>query len=134
MKKGHPWRSATLGDVLDIESAAILPEPGVSYRYLGLENIEQNTGRILEAPETDGAAIESQKYVFAPSQVLYGKLRPNLNKVALPDFAGVCSTDILPLAIRLFSPLAGFRPPCCQPGERHKDAALWAAPITAHGD
>lgn len=100
MKKGHPWRSATLGDVLDIESTAILPEPGVSYRYLGLENIEQNTGRILEAPETDGAAIESQKYIFAPSHVLYGKLRPNLNKVATPDFAGVCSTDILPLAIR----------------------------------
>jgi type I restriction enzyme S subunit len=29
--------------------------------------------------------------------VLYGKLRPNLGKVSQPPFAGVCSTDILPL-------------------------------------
>jgi type I restriction enzyme S subunit len=29
--------------------------------------------------------------------VLYGKLRPYLNKVALPDFAGRCTTEVIPL-------------------------------------
>jgi type I restriction enzyme S subunit len=31
--------------------------------------------------------------------VLYGKLRPYLNKVALPDFEGKCSTEIIPLRV-----------------------------------
>lgn len=93
-------RRMKLGEVLDIESVAILPEPGVTYKYIGLENIEQQTGRITDAPETNGSSIQSQKYLFTPSHVLYGKLRPNLNKVGMPNFSGVCSTDILPLAVR----------------------------------
>jgi len=93
-------RPMKLGDVLDIENFAIVTEPGVTYKYLGLEYIEQQTGRIIDAPETDGSSIQSQKYLFTPSHVLYGKLRPNLNKVGMPNFSGVCSTDILPLAVR----------------------------------
>jgi len=89
-----------LSDVLDIENVAIVPKSGVLYRHLGLDHIEKQTGRIIEAPEADGASIQSQKYLFNSSHVLYGKLRPNLNKVAMPDFSGVCSTDILPLAVR----------------------------------
>jgi type I restriction enzyme S subunit len=41
--------------------------------------------------------VRSTKNVFRPGTVLYGKLRPYLNKVAQPSFAGVCSTDILVL-------------------------------------
>lgn len=96
----QPWPTMKLADVLDIENSAIVPKSGVLYCYLGLEHIEKQTGRIIEAPETDGSSIQSQKYVFNPTHVLYGKLRPNLNKVAIPDFLGVCSTDILPLAVR----------------------------------
>lgn len=100
MKQSQSWQAKTLGEVLDVENTAILPEAGTSYRYLGLEHIAQQTGRIIDAPETDGSSIQSQKYLFTPSHVLYGKLRPNLNKVAIPEFSGVCSTDILPLAVR----------------------------------
>jgi len=96
----HSWPVRKLGEVVGIENTAIHPEPGTIYRYLGLEHIEQQTGRIIDAPETDGASIQSQKYLFYPTHVLYGKLRPNLNKVALPDFSGICSTDILPLSIQ----------------------------------
>lgn len=94
------WRTVELGDAVQIENVGIEPEPGHVYRYVGLEHIEQNTGAILAAPETDGAEIRSVKYRFEPSHILYGKLRPNLNKVALPDFDGICSTDILPLGVR----------------------------------
>jgi len=34
---------------------------------------------------------------FTPKHVLYGKLRPYLNKVVLPNFDGVCTTEILPI-------------------------------------
>ncbi len=42
--------------------------------------------------------LASAKFAFDASNILYGKLRPNLGKIARPTFAGVCSTDILPIA------------------------------------
>lgn len=92
------WRLQSIREVLDIENRAVKPVAGQKYRYVGLENIEQQTGVLLDAPVTDGGQIASTKYAFNPSHVLYGKLRPNLNKVAMPTISGVCSTDILPLA------------------------------------
>jgi type I restriction enzyme S subunit len=41
--------------------------------------------------------LSSQKFLFDERHVLFGKLRPNLAKVARPGFSGICSTDILPL-------------------------------------
>ena len=38
--------------------------------------------------------IKSLKNVFCPGDILYGKLRPNLNKVWFSDRKGICSTDI----------------------------------------
>lgn len=99
-KTRRPWPIHKLGDVLDIETTSIVPVSGTRYRYVGLEHIEQQTGRIVEAPVVDGVSIQSAKYIFNSSHVLYGKLRPYLNKVAIPHFAGICSTDILPLAVR----------------------------------
>jgi len=36
-------------------------------------------------------------YYFNERHILYGKLRPYLNKVALPNFSGRCSTELVPL-------------------------------------
>jgi type I restriction enzyme S subunit len=35
--------------------------------------------------------------MFDTHHVLYCKLRPYLNKVAVPDFVGRCSTELIPL-------------------------------------
>lgn len=61
--------------------------------YIGLEHIGQGTGRL----EAVGSAsdVVSQKSRFHAGDILFGKLRPNLRKVARPDFGGVCSTDII---------------------------------------
>lgn len=64
--------------------------------YLGLEHIESG-GRLLEAPSVTGGDIASAKFAFRSGDILYGKLRPYLAKIAVPDFSGVCSTDILPI-------------------------------------
>lgn len=64
--------------------------------YLGLEHIERG-GRILGHGTIGGSAVASTKVRFSPEHVLFGKLRPNLAKVSLPTFSGVCSTDILPI-------------------------------------
>ena len=62
-------------------------------RYLGLEHIEKDTGKIIGSQESKTTV--SLKTIFCKGDLLYGKLRPYLNKVAIADFNGVCSTDIL---------------------------------------
>jgi type I restriction enzyme S subunit len=64
--------------------------------YIGLESISSE-GRIRRGTTAGSAEIRSTKYRFTKHHILFGKLRPYLRKVAAPDFAGVCSTDIIPL-------------------------------------
>ncbi len=58
--------------------------------YIGLENIESNTGNFIETAEKEsfGSAV-----VFNKKQILFPKLRPYLNKVYFAEFDGVCSTE-----------------------------------------
>ena len=64
--------------------------------YVGLENITSD-GEFKRVASAGKAGLKSNKFVFTPDHVLYGKLRPNLAKIAAPDFGGICSTDILPI-------------------------------------
>ncbi len=70
----------------------------ISLPYLSMEHIESQTGRILRTSfdlvEDEGKSIT---FAFDPRHILYGKLRPYLNKVALPDFCGRCTTELIPL-------------------------------------
>ena len=65
--------------------------------YIGLENIESNTGQITGDVETEISEIKSLKTKFEKGDILFGKLRPNLNKVWFADRDGICSTDIFVL-------------------------------------
>ena len=94
------WRWVKLGDVC-VEDRSAITQADADYAhmpYLGLEHIESVTGRILVNEDTARLAqSKSNNFKFTPEHVLYGKLRPYLNKVALPDFAGRCTTEIIPL-------------------------------------
>jgi len=90
-------RMVKLSEVARVERRGLHPDaisPDVA--YLGLEHIERG-GRILDYPTAGEADLQSTKFEFSAQHVLYGKLRPYLAKIALPDRAGVCSTDILPV-------------------------------------
>ena len=85
-----------VGDVFNKAEGTVLP---MSLRgpvnYVGLENITQASGQLSGNVSTDKPAeIKSLKNAFCPGDILYGKLRPNLNKVWLSDRKGICSTDI----------------------------------------
>ncbi|MGG4444915.1 restriction endonuclease subunit S [Brevibacillus porteri] len=60
--------------------------------YVGLEHIAKGGG-ILEVGNSE--EVKSKKVIFNKHDVLYGKLRPYLNKHAYVEFEGVASTDIL---------------------------------------
>ena len=89
--------AAHLGDIAKIERAGVAPadiESGTL--YVGLEHIESG-GRLLDIKPVENGDLASTKFAFTPKHVLYGKLRPYLAKIAVPNFSGVCSTDILPI-------------------------------------
>ncbi|WP_087483708.1 restriction endonuclease subunit S [Brachybacterium massiliense] len=91
------WAREKLGDVATIDRATVNPRnlPESTY-YLGLEHIARG-GEIIASSTVGDAQLSSNKFHFDTRHILYGKLRPNLVKVANPTRHGVCSTDILPV-------------------------------------
>jgi len=65
--------------------------------HIGIENIEKNSGAIINPTKVKDSGLISGKYPFDSRHIIYSKIRPNLNKVALPDFVGLCSADSYPI-------------------------------------
>lgn len=76
----------------DMESVASLP-------YVGSENIESGTGLVSGIKTVGELGIKGPVFCFAPGQLVYAKIRPNLRKCFVASFKGVCSADIYPLDI-----------------------------------
>lgn len=93
------WEWKCLADVSPINTISIQPQnyPNRFFNYIALENIESGTGQLINFKPVRGDTIKSNKFSFGTQHVLLGKLRPYLNKVFVPDFEGICSTDVLPL-------------------------------------
>lgn len=92
-----------LGDFCTLSGERVDPgnAPSADFNYLGLEHITEGTGESTWTGPCKGATIKSTKNVFRKGDVLYGKLRPYLNKVWIADFDGICSTEILVLKPRI---------------------------------
>lgn len=84
------WKWVKLGNVITISNETVDEFTGEEI-YIGLENLEKNGGLIEYG---DSKKISSMKNVFHDNAILYGKLRPYLNKHYVVDMEGICSTDI----------------------------------------
>ena len=93
MKNG--WQTKTLGDVCAFDKAQGIHR---GLPYVGLEHIESHTARFIGSSEPQ--PVKSSTFRFSEKHVLYGRLRPYLNKALAPDFEGHCSTEIFPLKPR----------------------------------
>lgn len=93
------WKWYYLGSVIEYgKSNQVSGDEITSQTWvLDLEDIEKNTGRILEKKR--GVPSTSNKNKFESGYVLYSKLRPYLNKVVVADEAGVCTTEIVPINV-----------------------------------
>lgn len=87
------WSSGVLGDIASESKERFLPTEDDVRRYVGLEHIEPGVSYVRGAGSSSD--VGSSKTVFESGDVLFGKLRPYLRKVALARSPGVCSTDIL---------------------------------------
>jgi type I restriction enzyme S subunit len=71
-------------------------------RYLGLENIESWTGRLVD---TDTESVDDgQACSFEAGDVLFSKLRPYLAKAHAAESGGACSGELLVLRPRTLEP------------------------------
>ncbi len=87
------WAECTLGEITKLSKEKANPPFDPDTQYISLEHIQSNTTRLLGSGKA--SEVKSTKAVFNAGDVLYGRLRPYLNKVTIPKLPGVCSTDIL---------------------------------------
>ena len=91
------WSLRRLDEIVDVARCVVQPDQlPPDTRYVGLEHIEAATGMHTTMNLAD-ARLRSGKFAFCAGDVLFGKLRPNLRKVAVATSPGICSTDIIPL-------------------------------------
>lgn len=91
------WDVVKLGEICVQKSEKF--EPRLSDEvmpYIGLEHIEAGLHKITGYGYSNETF--STKYLFKKDDILYGKLRPYLNKVWLSEFDGACTTEILVLS------------------------------------
>lgn len=93
------WAWVRLGNVTNYGIADKV-EPGYindGTWVLELEDIEKTTSRLLARGRYPEKEFKSTKNVFIEGDVLYGKLRPYLDKVLVADKPGVCTTEMIPI-------------------------------------
>ena len=90
------WPLVRVGNIFQKSGETVIPANLCGpTTYVGLQNITQDSGQLTGDVVIDEPAnIKSLKNVFCPDDILYGRLRPNLNKVWIADRKGICSTDI----------------------------------------
>jgi type I restriction enzyme, S subunit len=87
------WVRTTLGDVTAPARISIQPNKSTTLPYIGMEHIESETMRLIGT--SPASELKSNAVRFFPGDVLYGRLRPYLNKVFRPDFEGLCSSEFM---------------------------------------
>jgi len=87
------WVWTTLEEIANVTQRRVTPEEHPDLRFIGMEHIEAHTMRLLDT--VSASDMKSAAESFEPGDVLYGRLRPYLNKVYSPDFVGLCSAEFI---------------------------------------
>lgn len=92
----NSWRMVKLGDCLQRRKETVIPSTitDASVGLVGLEDIQDGGRGGITVQSISPQEIQSLKTRFRPGDILYGKLRPYLNKVGITQQAGLCSTEI----------------------------------------
>ena len=95
------WNIVGFKECADIDTNMIHDFEGYEeYPHIGIDSIEKETGRLVGYRTIAEDGVISGKYLFTPAHIIYSKIRPNLNKVAMPNFEGLCSADAYPILVK----------------------------------
>ena len=103
IRGGFPWTA--LNNIVDERRETLDPQayPESMMNYVGLENVESGTGDLIGFKPKRGIEIRSRSKRFCEGDVLYGRLRPYLNKVFVAGgnfTVGICSGEFYVLIPR----------------------------------
>jgi len=87
------WVKTTLGEIAEPSRERVLPTEVPTMRYIGLEHVQPQTMMLLGY--RNAREVRSSSVRFSKGDVLYGKMRPYLNKVWIAEFDGICSPEFL---------------------------------------
>ena len=87
------WIVAPLAQVIQPRGEKVSPSNHPEARFIGMDHVESHSTRILET--LPASALKSSAARFDNGDVLYGRLRPYLNKVAQPNFDGLASAEFI---------------------------------------
>ena len=96
------WEWVRLGEVINYGSTGTVDNNNnldENTWILDLEDIEKESSKLLVKNIIKNKSFNSSKKIFKKGDVLYGKLRPYLDKVIVAEEDGICTTEILPLRI-----------------------------------
>ncbi|MCL4222779.1 MAG: hypothetical protein KJZ65_15585 [Phycisphaerales bacterium] len=87
------WAACSLADAVTPGRPRGNPADFVGQPFIGLEHIEAHTTRMLGFVRAE--TMRSSGVQFSAGDVLYGRMRPYLNKVWLADRDGLCSGEFI---------------------------------------
>jgi type I restriction enzyme S subunit len=87
------WKKYELEELMSPTSEKFNPQTSErDQKCVELEHLQKEDSKLLGY--VNSGEQKSIKNIFHPGDILFGKLRPYLRKFLLPDFQGVCSTEI----------------------------------------
>ena len=95
------WHVRAFSKVASVKSNIVQPESYMEEMQVSPASIEKNTGKIIQTQTVKESGIISGNHRFYQGQILYSKVRPLLNKVAIASFDGLCSADMYPIETAL---------------------------------
>jgi len=106
LKESDKYKLVKLGDILSERKEFLTPSDYEerTFNYIGLENISQNSRELVSFEPKNSNQIKSRCKIYRKGDLLYGRLRPKLNKCLLVDdnlSEGICSTEIFVLVPNL---------------------------------
>jgi type I restriction enzyme S subunit len=87
------WAWAALRDLVSLRGEKVSPDRGSAFPFVGMDDVPVNSLCIKTVREF--RAMKSAGNKFYSNDILYGRLRPNLNKVVVADFEGVASGEFI---------------------------------------
>ena len=87
------WARDLLENLIKPRSERVSPKDRPEATYIGMEHVKANANEILGT--VLASTMTSSSASFEAGDVLYGRMRPYLNKVVMPKFGGLASAEFI---------------------------------------
>ena len=87
------WASGPLSDLVAPRREKVSPADFPELPFIGMDHVEPHTTKIVGS--VPSRQMKSNASRFYKDDILYGRLRPYLNKVAQPKFDGLASAEFI---------------------------------------